>query len=90
MPNGLVHPSMIIKIVGNKVYAVPFTSNIDFLGNITETNNRFITGYLTNSIQTLSYEHAINHWKGVITPKTEVNRLIREFKQFYKALLNLK
>lgn len=93
IPNGLIHPAVIIKVDNDKqlCYAIPFTNNDNYLGNITEVqNNRFIKGNLTCTLQILTTEEALKFWKGNLGSTKELNRLIKEYKTFYSSLLNLK
>ena len=86
IPNGLVHPAVVIKVdkIKKIVYALPVTNDLNFLGNITEVKSRFITGSLTISLQILTIEDALKYWKGTIGNTVECNKLIRAFKSYYK------
>lgn len=92
LPNGLAHPSLVFKINKKKgiCYALPITNNELFLGNFTKVqNNRFITGFVTCSPQVLTLDEALRYWKCNLGKTTELNRIVRELKLFYKKLLNM-
>jgi hypothetical protein len=89
MVMGIPHPAIVYKILDNKVLLICFTTNKNYLGNVIPiTNSRFFeNNYATATLQVVSQEDAVRHFKCVYGNKASADRIFAAFKRYYLNIL---
>jgi hypothetical protein len=89
---GIPHPAIIYKIKDDLCYAISFTTNSTFNGNVFEIiKSRFFErNYVTCTLVVVTKSEALRHFKCCFDNKSEADRFFTAFIRFYNNLFKTK